>query len=147
MRTPVTYRTHRLLLGSVTALLVAACSPNLTGLGDSWCIDGCSSGSGYTPTGTVRIDWSSDSVAVGDTLRAVARLADLGGNAVPNATFSWSSFNPAVATVDSTGLIRALAPGEAIISVSGSAPGSDGGAIWDYPKSRALRVVSPAPPR
>ncbi|MCA9739245.1 MAG: Ig-like domain-containing protein [Gemmatimonadota bacterium] len=57
--------------------------------------------------------------ALGDTARLEAYVLDRGGAEVADARVEWSSADSAVA-VDSTGLVRALAPGEADVrAVSG----------------------------
>ena len=64
--------------------------------------------------------------ALGDTLRLTAEAFDANGHAVAGAEFSWASSDDAVATVDATGLVTAIASGSVAItatseSVSGSA--------------------------
>lgn len=63
--------------------------------------------------------------SVGDTLHLTAQARDANGNVVPNASFVWSTSNGAVATVDSTGVVRAAGNGNAVITASaGSASGT-----------------------
>lgn len=93
---------------------------------------------GYVaPITSVTVSPSSASVAVGATQRFSAAASDATGASVTT-TYTWSSTNPAVATVDATGLatgvaagttvIRAVAPngvyGEATLSVGSSGGGS-----------------------
>ena len=64
----------------------------------------------------------ADTVLAGDTLRLVASATDANGHPVAGAEFSWASSDSAVAAVDSTGLVTALAPGRAsVTATSGSA--------------------------
>lgn len=56
-------------------------------------------------------------LAVGAQLRFVATARDSAGNPFPGAAFTWSSSNPAVARVDSTGAATGVGPGLAIIRV------------------------------
>jgi parallel beta-helix repeat protein len=68
------------------------------------------------------IDPAAGSGAVGSTLRFTAVLTDSTGTRVRNPAISWESFDPAIATVDGTGLVRALAPGMVrIVAASGDA--------------------------
>ena len=77
------------------------------------------------PVASVTVSPSSDTLAVGDTLRLSAEAYDADGRALSGAEFSWSSSNRAVATVDSSGLVTASGDGEAIITaMSGAASGT-----------------------
>ena len=63
--------------------------------------------------------------ALGDTLRLTAEAFDANGNAVAGAEFLWESSDAAVATVDATGLVAAVASGSATITATaGDASGS-----------------------
>ena len=63
--------------------------------------------------------------AVGDTARFAAEVQDANGNAIANAEVSWASSDDAVATVDNTGLVTAVAEGTATIeATSGAISGS-----------------------
>ena len=63
--------------------------------------------------------------ALGDTLRLAAEAVDANGHLVEGAEVTWSSGNPAVATVDTSGLERSAGNGEAAVSAtSGSAADS-----------------------
>lgn len=65
------------------------------------------------------------SVAVGGTAQATVRALDRQGNAVATPRVAWTSANPAVATVDSTGRVTARAAGTtALIVSSGNVLGS-----------------------
>jgi uncharacterized protein YjdB len=57
-------------------------------------------------------------IAARDTVRLVATARDLAGAVVPGLTFQWTSSSPAVATVDATGLVRAVGVGITDINVS-----------------------------
>jgi len=61
------------------------------------------------------------SLAVGDTVRLSAEARDANGNAVSEGAFLWGSDRADVATVDSTGLVRALGAGEATIAATSEA--------------------------
>ena len=63
--------------------------------------------------------------ALGDTLRMTAAAFDANGHSVEGAEFSWESGDDAVAMVDATGLVTAVASGTATIAAtSGEASGS-----------------------
>jgi uncharacterized protein YjdB len=57
-------------------------------------------------------------IAARDTVRLVATARDHAGAVVPGLTFQWTSSSPAVATVDATGLVRAVGVGITDINVS-----------------------------
>ena len=64
--------------------------------------------------------------ALGDTLRLAAEPVDANGHAVEGATVAWASDDTAVAVVDTSGLVRSVGNGEAVVtatagSVSGTA--------------------------
>ena len=84
---------------------------------------------------TVTVMQSADSVAVspaeatlaalGDTLRLAAEAFDANGHAVEGAEFGWSSSNGAIATVNASGRVRAVAEGMATITaITGGASGT-----------------------
>ncbi len=75
---------------------------------------------------TVRVTPTSSSLPIGATERLAAVALDAQGNSILGATFSWSSSNPSVATVDGTGLVHGVASGTVQISASGG--GSNGSA-------------------
>ena len=78
------------------------------------------------PVVSVTVTPAVDTLAIGDTLRLSAAAYDADGRVVAGAEFSWSSSDEAVATVDASGLLTAVAGGLATITatagdVSGSA--------------------------
>jgi len=114
------------LAGFTLTLVLAACS-------GSECVSGplCDGGGGTptpTPTPTIAtIDVTSpiDSLlAVGRTTQLTAAALDATGATV-SATFTWSSTDPAAATVSASGLVSGVAAGATTIrAVSGSVTGS-----------------------
>jgi hypothetical protein len=84
----------------------------------------CGGGGGgatTTPTPTVAsitISPSTASVVESQIQQLTATAKDSGGNTMSNVTFTWSSDNAGVATVDSTGKATAVAMGTAHISAS-----------------------------
>jgi uncharacterized protein YjdB len=90
---------------------------------------------------------------VGDTTQLVATARDGNGNPISGATFTWSTDNAAVATVDASGLVTAVSPGTANISASSGgqtgsvaitvqapAGGSRVGSVQVSPNTLNLRV-------
>ena len=74
--------------------------------------------------GSVVISPSDSTIEVGDTLRLAAEAFDENGHAVNGATFSWSSSNAGVASVDESGLVEGVAEGTARITArAGDASG------------------------
>ena len=79
-------------------------------------------------TATVTVAQAPDSVevspaaatitALGDTLRLAAQAFDVNGQAVAEAEFSWETSADSVATVDASGLVKAVAEGAATIRAS-----------------------------
>lgn len=65
--------------------------------------------------------------AIGDTATVLAEVADAGGAAIERAPVVWSSSDTLVVTVDSTGLVTVVSPGQtSIIATIGSLSGEAG---------------------
>ncbi len=86
-----------------------------------------------TATVTVRQEVSSVSLspaektltALGDTVRLAAVAVDANGHRISDASFTWESSDPSVATVDSAGVVQAAGKGRATITAAaGSIPGA-----------------------
>ena len=92
--------THRLV---GCALLLAACKSDSTGPGSVALVD-------VAPL--------TASLAVGLTVKLTATPKSASGAALPGRAITWLSSTPAFATVDSTGLVRALSPGQVTISAT-----------------------------
>ncbi|MCY4573082.1 MAG: leucine-rich repeat domain-containing protein [Gemmatimonadetes bacterium] len=74
---------------------------------------------------SVTVSPPAATVALGDTLRLVADAYDAGGHVVVGAVFTWSSSSTAVATVDTSGLVRGAGEGTATITATtGDASGA-----------------------
>ncbi|MBF6596384.1 MAG: Ig-like domain-containing protein [Thermaceae bacterium] len=91
------------------------------------------------PVDHVDVSLAASSLAPGQTTTATATARDANGNALVGSTFTWASSATAVATVDSSGSVRAVALGSANISATETTSGKAG--------SATLTVsTTPAPP-
>jgi len=80
-----------------------------------------------TPVATVRLTPSSQNLLVGQTVQIGAETLDAQGNVLTGRPVTFTTSNPAVATVSNTGLVTALAAGSTIITATSegkSAPSS-----------------------
>jgi Bacterial Ig-like domain (group 2) len=79
------------------------------------------------PSGWVGVAPGGVSLGVSSTTQLSATAYDARGDAEPGASFTWSSSNPAVATVSSSGLVTGVSNGHATITAtSGSRVGTAG---------------------
>ena len=79
------------------------------------------------PVASVQVTPGNKSLFVEESFQLSAVTRDAGGNILTGRPITWSSNNESVATVSSTGLVTALAPGGAIITATSegrSAPAS-----------------------
>ena len=67
---------------------------------------------------SIVVSASVDTVFPGDTVRFTARAFDENGHEVADAVFEWISSNTAIARVDDTGLVQAIAMGQATIAAT-----------------------------
>jgi uncharacterized protein YjdB len=75
---------------------------------------------------TVSVSLASDTLAPGTTTQATAVARDASGVVIPGVAFVWSSSNTAVATVNASGVVSAVAAGSATITATGDGKsGSD----------------------
>lgn len=91
----------RALSGVASAILIA--------------VLGCADSTGPRSGGRLSISPDSVGAFVGDTLHLAPRFLNAGGGEAPAQSLDWSSLDPALATVDSTGEIIVLATGRARI--------------------------------
>ncbi len=69
-----------------------------------------------TPASAVTVNLQSGSLSVGQTMQATAVTTDASGNVLTGRPIAWQSSNPSVATVNSSGLVTAIAVGNVMVS-------------------------------
>ena len=96
------------------------------------------------PIASVAVSLESSTLEVGQVTRAKATLTDAEGATLSGRAVAWQSSNPAIATVNSLGVVTAVGRGTATISAI--AEGKVGGAdLTVATKTVASVVVSPNP--
>jgi uncharacterized protein YjdB len=124
-------------VGFLTALLIGACSA-----------DRLPSGPTQTDTpptiASITIVPPIDSTLVGGSLRFTAIAKDANGRDLGGAD-TWTTSDAAVAIVDSTGAVAALAPGDAIVSARRGAKSANA-SLHVRPLPVASLTISPASP-
>jgi len=70
------------------------------------------------PVASIAVTPANAAMLIGESQRLVARLLDARGNTLTGRPVTWIGGAPNVATVDSTGLVRAVATGSAVIVAS-----------------------------
>lgn len=95
--------------------------------------------------GQVVVGPSGVSVAVGDTTRLQATIFDTQGKVLPDREVTWSSAEPAIATVSSTGLVTGVAPGS--VAITATADGVSGSTTVEVTPAAAARVAGHATAR
>jgi trimeric autotransporter adhesin len=90
---------------------------------------------GGSAVASVAVAPASNSIPAGGTQQLSATARDASGTTIPGKTFSWSSADATVASVNANGMVTAIAPGNTTITAS--ADGKSG--------SAAITVTAPAP--
>jgi uncharacterized protein YjdB len=88
-----------------------------------------------TPIATVSVAVSPPAVLIGQTAQATATLQDSSGNLISGRTVTWESSDISIATVDTTGTVKATGLGNALIKASSGGKNN----------SSRLSVSAPAP--
>ena len=88
-----------------------------------------------TPIATVSVAVSPPAVLIGQTAQATATLQDSSGNLISGRTVTWESSDISIATVDTTGTVKATGLGNAMIKASSGGKNN----------SSRLSVSAPAP--
>ena len=125
---------------SRTRLLIAAVTVGL-----SACSEG--SGSPVTPlegVASVIVDPPYGRIEPGETVQLGASPRAENGDELPGRTVTWQSLKASIATVTSSGLVRAVAPGSAVITAS--TEGNRGAAlITILGPVGSITILSPSP--
>ena len=96
------------------------------------------------PVASVFVSLETGTLEVGQVTKAKATLTDGDGTALSGRSIAWQSSNPAIATVNSLGVVTAVGRGSATISAISE--GKTGGAdLTVATKSVASVVISPNP--
>ncbi len=90
--------------------------------------------------GSVVVTPAADTLLVGDTLRLVPEAFDVNAHPVAGAAFSWSSSDPAVATVDTAGLLTGVRPGGATITATSGGTGGHMELLVSAPVPTTIQV-------
>lgn len=86
---------------------------------------GCSSDSTAPTVGLIVLNRYTDTITVGDTLRLTGAAETSAYSPISGQTLTWSSSNNAVATIDASGLVTAVAPGiDTVKATDGSVSGT-----------------------
>ncbi|MCU0648712.1 MAG: Ig-like domain-containing protein [Gemmatimonadaceae bacterium] len=89
----------------------------------------------------IAVALASAAITVGQSTQATATLRDARGNTVTGRTIAWTSSAPAVATVNATGSITAVAAGTTTIAAS--VDGTTGSAALTVAAADPCRVIRP----
>jgi uncharacterized protein YjdB len=93
------------------------------------------------PVASVTTTLGSSTLTAGQTTQGTAIARDAGGNMLTGRSVAWSSLNTAVATVSISGLVTAMAPGNAVIRATVESRTGDVTVIVNAPAA----PVPPAP--
>ena len=81
------------------------------------------------PVATVSVQPGTANLVVGQTSVLLATVTDANGTVVTDRPITWSSSNPLVATVSTTGVVTAVAPGSATVSASAGGKSGSAGVV------------------
>ena len=95
------------------------------------------------PVATISVSLGSSALSVGQTTTATAELKDADGNVLTDRTVGWQSSNPALVTVNSAGLVTAIAAGS--VTITGISEGKTASAsVTVAPPAPTAIVISPS---
>ena len=95
------------------------------------------------PVATISVSLGSSALSVGQTTTATAELTDADGNVLTDRTVGWQSSNPALVTVNSAGLVTAIAAGS--VTITGISEGKTASAsVTVAPPAPTAIVISPS---
>ena len=121
--------------GTVRAVAAGAATITATSEGKSGSAAITVTSAAPAPVASVTVTPSTASLTVGQGVRLVATTSDSAGNALSGRAVTWTTSNPAIATVDTSGYVTSVAAGSATIVATSE--GKSG--------SAAITVTNPAP--
>ncbi len=123
---------HQKFARAFGAILVA-CSLALAGA--------CGDGTKPVTASTIELSTTSGSLAIDQTLTLVAQVKDASGTVLPGHAVTFSSSDPAKATVSSSGVVTAISPGTVTITAtSGTATAQAHFTITAGPPANIIKV-------
>lgn len=110
-------------------------------VGDVWALKNAS-GIPLEPIGSVTILAAATRLCPGTKMQLAGEARSQAGEVLEGVLFAWGSSDPAVATVDPSGLLRAIAPGKATItgSAGGKSATLDVTVEWPQGKSQSTSL-------
>ena len=134
--------------GKVLAITPGAATISATSEGHSGSIGLTVTAPPPAPVASVTITPPSPSMQAGSSTQLTATLKDAGGTVLSGRTIKWASSNTAVATVNTSGLVSAIAPGAATITATSEGKsGSSTVTVTSAPPAPVATVaVSPSNP-
>lgn len=100
---------------ALTALMAPGCGDDPAGPEPD---DGPTRPAGSEPVASVAIEAETSSLTVGERLQLAVVVRDADGDELEGRAVGFATSNPRAATVSDTGLVRAVAPGEATITAT-----------------------------
>lgn len=98
------------------------------------------------PVASITLNPTSANMVAGDTEQFTATAKDSNGNTLSGVTFTWASSNTSAATVNSSGLVTAVAAGSANITAASGGITSSPAAVTVNPPPTASVTIGPASP-
>lgn len=147
--TTITCYKNGVAIGSVTDSSLPGGAPGIGVYGSTVTVDDWEGGTlvaaAPPPVAAVTVNPSSASIVTGTTQQLTATTTDSSNNVLTGRTITWSSSDPAVATVDANGLVTAVATGTATITATSEGK-SGTAAISVTPLPAPVATVTVAPP-
>ena len=102
------------------------------------CSDESSTGPERAPVASVTVAPTAQALVVGNTAPLTATLADANGRPINGRPIAWTSDRPDVATVTSSGIVTAVAPG--VATIDAASEGKSGAAIITVTRVPVARI-------
>ncbi len=104
--------------GTVTAMSAGTASIIATSEGQTGAATETVNATAPAPVASITLSASNTTLAVGATMQVTITLKDAAGNVLTGRTIGWTSSNTAIATVSTTGLVKAVSAGAVVITAS-----------------------------